>query len=71
MSRLSLNFKFGGGQSFLALVRHPNLQLFVSAGFHIGYHRGLSHERPIRHCSFVNLFVLFLCPLSEYVQKCL
>ena len=36
-----------GGQSFLELVHHPNLRLFVSAGFHIGHHRGLSHGRPI------------------------
>ena len=28
-------------------ICHPNLQLSVSAGFHIGHHRGFSHERPI------------------------
>ena len=29
-------------------IHHPNLQPFVSAGFHIGHHRGLLHERPTR-----------------------
>ena len=28
-------------------LHHPNLQLFVSTGFHIGHHRGLSHERSM------------------------
>ena len=31
----------------MALVHHPNLQLSVGAGFHLGHHRGLSHERPM------------------------
>ena len=60
MCRLNLNFKIlgemmvtpQGGQSFLALAHHPNLQLFVSAGFHIGHHRGLSHERQMRCTRF-------------------
>ena len=36
-----------GGQSFLALVHHPDFRLFISTGFLIGHHRDLSHERPI------------------------
>ena len=33
-------------------VHYPNLQLFVNTGFHIGHHRGLSHERAT---SFPNM----------------
>ena len=44
---LKLRFNMHRVKRWLTPPRHPNLQLFVSAGFHIGHHRGLSHERPI------------------------
>ena len=47
------------GQSFLALVHHPHLRLSVTARFHIGHHRGLSHERPTKKQPFCVFIVCF------------
>ena len=47
--RISLKIQHAHGQKMIdPPIHHPNLQLFVSTGFHIGHHRGLSHERPIK-----------------------
>ena len=46
-----------GGSSVLAHVHHPNLRLSVSTRFHIGHHRGLSHERQMNVILYDNIFL--------------